>query len=165
MAQRPIAQRPTAQRWAISLADLSLLLACILYTEAQRDAAKALPDAIMAEFRPDQIFETGEARMTAAGLASVKKLIPDLPSNTRATISVPITETPASNRATRMDDWELAAARTAAIGRAIMVQSRQKVTPILLVPTTDSGGQNGLIRIAATAPAPQLAQSLRVYPQ
>ncbi len=159
-----IAQRPNAQRWAISLADVSLLLACVLYTSGGRDTAKSQPEQMIAELHPEQIFEPGEARLSENGRIAVKQLAHKIPAHTRPVVSVPMIATRGFDGAfvgaTRMDDWELAAARTAAIGRAIMVYSRQKPAPILSMPAHLTSRQNGMIHITITRAVPQLAQSL-----
>lgn len=111
--------RAIQRRWAVSLADIGLLVACIAILNpapqpgvTARAAARApLPTL---HLPLNQLFFAGEARLTPAGRAALQ------PWRAQARRSPHRLSVAATGQATmRLDAWELAAARTAAIARVI----------------------------------------------
>jgi len=117
-------------RWAMSLADLGLLLLgffIILYTGRTdvKDVARAARgafgeeetgDVLTLEVPAESLFERGEARLTAAGEVRFLEV------GRRAAAlghKVRIESVGKAEEAARFDGWELAAARTAAVARAV----------------------------------------------
>jgi hypothetical protein len=108
-------QSGSQRRWALSLADIALLIACLLLLSfrstggpsADRAAARAsirLPIS--------GLFEPGEAVLRpGAGLQLRARLSEAQQPAIRVAVS--------DSGSTRLDAWELAAARTAAIARVV----------------------------------------------
>jgi hypothetical protein len=111
-------------RWTIGFADLALLLlGSFVMLNALRPAAPvasashAFEPAV--ELGAGDLFEPGEARLTAAGrerLASVAR--------TADGRRVVLASRGVESGGERLDSFELAAARTAAVGRALGVDER-----------------------------------------
>jgi hypothetical protein len=113
-----------APRWTIGFADLALLLlgSFVMLTALRPPApiatAEAASDATI-EIGAGDLFEPGEARLTAAGrerLASVAR--------TADGRRVVLASRGVESGGERLDSFELAAARTAAVGRALGVDER-----------------------------------------
>jgi hypothetical protein len=113
-----------APRWTIGFADLALLLlgSFVMLTALRPPApiatAEAASDATI-EIGASDLFEPGEARLTAAGrerLASVAR--------TADGRRVVLASRGVESGGERLDSFELAAARTAAVGRALGVDER-----------------------------------------
>jgi hypothetical protein len=104
------------QRWWISLADLTLLIACFMVPLAQRGAAGGADAASRTISRRINLplailFAPGEAMLTRAG----RQRLAAVPDAASVRVRVDL-----SDEATgRFDQWEIAAARSAAIGRAL----------------------------------------------
>ncbi len=132
------ARRPL--RWPLALADIALLVACALLL-APRDAGMAAVAPPALRLAPAQVFEPGEARLRPGAAARIAALVRgDQPAR-----RIAITVAPDARGATlRLDAWELAAARTAAIARALPPDAH----PLLRAP----GGAGGWVRIAVIAP-------------
>lgn len=116
---------PRAHGWAISFADLALLLlGCfvILYSSRPEGAVRAAPRAAVVAEAPSldmlsaSLFEEGEARLTPEARARLTAL-GGRAAGGRDRVSVVSVGRAAASR--RFDGWELAAARTAAVARAI----------------------------------------------
>jgi flagellar motor protein MotB len=110
-------------RWAVSFADLVLLLlGCFVLLhamEAQRPKADAasLPRASAPAGQllvADSLFEAGEARLTEAGRARILALASALRGG-----GVTVSGRGVGEAGSRLDRFELAAARTAAVARAL----------------------------------------------
>ena len=159
-AARP---RPAPQRWAISLADLALLLVCVVYTSGQQATQAPASPRVYAQFAPDRVFVPGEARLHPAGQAYVQSLARALSPQSRPTIGVPVIPGPGRDdaaRSARYDNWELAAARTAAIGRVFASATHTASAPVLAAPAMDQTSPNIRITVTSTADQTGLAQSL-----
>lgn len=119
-------------RWALSLADLMLLLLgffVILYSSKAdvEDVAVATrrafdgsgdeaDDGIALETPAAPLFEDGEARLTGEGRARFARIGRDAASKGHA---VEIESMGTAGEAARFDNWELAAARAAAAAHAV----------------------------------------------
>jgi flagellar motor protein MotB len=119
-----------APRWAVSFADLGLLLlGCFVYlhaVERSRPEARAAP-ALRVQpgaphFAADRLFEAGEARLLPAARVML---------NARArTVEGPllIVSRGTGQNGRRFDAFELAAARAAAVARALGEGQRRRVS-------------------------------------
>lgn len=109
-------------RWAISFADLALLLLGVvvliqLQSPQSADAAAAAPPApLLLERSAHDLFEAGEARLRPAARAELAALGASLAAGSDRIIVASAGE---AEGAARFDRWELAAARGAATARAI----------------------------------------------
>ena len=116
--------RAQRQRWALSFADLCLLLlGFFVVLQARPDGAqlsaglrgamgtRALPSA---EATAEALFQPGEALLTAQGRAFVADF-----ARRAGTASVLVDSRGTARSTSRFDAWELAAARTAALARAL----------------------------------------------
>jgi flagellar motor protein MotB len=107
-------------RWAVSFADLVLLLlGCFVLLHAMESArprAAATPahPAELQTLRAAALFEPGEARLTPAGQAALAEA-----ARRWAGRDVRVLGHGASEGSGRLDRFELAAARTAAVARAL----------------------------------------------
>jgi flagellar motor protein MotB len=110
-------------RWAVSFADLVLLLlGCFVLLhamESQRPKADSasLPSAAAPAGQllvADSLFEAGEARLTEAGRARILVIAGALRGG-----GVTVTGRGVGEAGARLDRFELAAARTAAVARAL----------------------------------------------
>jgi len=119
-----------SQRWAISLADLlMLLLGFFVLLDASRTARAAQMDSVSAAvggtpargMRADAatLFADGEAMLTPVGLARIQAIKGD------ALIRVAVRQ----HTQGRYDGWDLAAARGAAIARAMTGKAEVELSP------------------------------------
>jgi hypothetical protein len=121
-----IASRPP--RWLISFTDLILLLLgffVLLY--ARRDNPAIVTNSLHQAFKEsgatnvnayldaNEVFETGEAVLTSAGKTKILSVFRQGLSKNRFTIS----SKGMDQGSQRFDAWELSAARTAAVARAL----------------------------------------------
>ena len=118
--------RAAAPRWAISFADLGLvLLGCFVMLHAIEAArprvdaaaapqASAAPSPMAAEFAAAELFETGEARLTPAGRARLRAV-----GHQSGETGLTVVSRGLGERGQRLDRFELAAARAAATARAL----------------------------------------------
>ena len=107
-----------APRWAVSFADLGLLLlGCFVMLHAlsrsEGVAAAAATAAPLASYRAANLFEPGEARLTAAG---ANRLTEDA---RRFNGQLLLASRGTDAGGARLDRIELAAARTASVARAL----------------------------------------------
>lgn len=110
-----------APRWAISFADLGLLLlGCFVLLHAM-EAARPKAAAGAATFTSPargysvaDLFERGEARLTERGRVLVERI-----GRASAGRTVTIVSTGTGEGGARLDRFELAAARSAAVARAL----------------------------------------------
>lgn len=107
-----------APRWAVSFADLGLLLlACFVLLHALHQArpdAGATEATAGATLAAADLFEPGEARLTETGKAEIAAL-----ARRAGGARVEVTGIGAAERNDRLDAFELAAARAAAVARAL----------------------------------------------
>lgn len=108
-----------APRWAVSFADLGLLLlGCFVFLHATTQERQVTPpaDALVSQrgLPVDDWFEDGEARLSAGGRRATVRMAAAHRGENLLIIS---TGTPAASA--RLDAFELAAARTAAVARAL----------------------------------------------
>ncbi|MDX3900040.1 MAG: flagellar motor protein MotB [Sphingobium sp.] len=150
-------------RWAISFADLLLLLlgffVLLQASGGRRDAmlagvgrqfgAKPMADA--AELRAADLFMPGEAMLTPTGAQRLTALAHRF-GDANQTIEVASIGTDAARH--RFDDWDLAAARLGAVARALKADGI--AADRLLIRGLDQadgrGGKGQLIRIAPGRP-------------
>ncbi len=111
-------------RWAISFADLTLLLLgffVLLQASGNRSAAMiagvgqqfgARPMRAAVEMRAAALFAPGEAMLTPAGRARIAEAAKGLR-------SIEVTSHGTDRAQRRFDDWDLAAARLGAVARAL----------------------------------------------
>lgn len=104
----------TAPRWAVSFADLGLLLlGCFIYLHvASGPAARASAPTPAAQFAADPLFHSDEARLNEEGLARVSAL-----ARSGSRYRLVSTGLPPAN--SRLDGFELASARAAVVARAM----------------------------------------------
>ena len=138
-----------AARWALSFADLCLLLLSFFVLIHARDGDRAaltrgMREAFGAsavaqerhELVARDIFQPGEAVLTPAARERLLRIA-------KGTASAEVESVGRDAAAGRFDGWELAAARTAAIARALtdagLPQDRVAVT----MPRLDAGGPTG----------------------
>lgn len=120
--------RAVSARWAVSFADLCLLmLGFLILAQAKPDKAKlaaGMPDAPK-EHAPEtaarlvaaRLFEPGEAVLTEDGRRQIGSFAARVPAG-KGRIRL---ESLGADRATsRLDAWELAAARAASVARALV---------------------------------------------
>jgi hypothetical protein len=107
-----------ARRWAVSFADLTLLIACVLmlgWRPAGGEAAEADVPAPLAAVSVTMMFVPGEAMLSARGallLAPARRIMAN-GGQIRVAVGAAL---PGS---ARLDAWELAAARTAVLARTL----------------------------------------------
>ena len=120
--------RAHRSRWALSFADLALLLlgffVLLQASGSRRDAvlsemrssfgAKAPARAVT--LRAADLFQPGEAVLTRAGEARVARALATLP---HAAMQVELRSEGLDGEARRFDAWDLAAARLGALARAV----------------------------------------------
>lgn len=99
-----------ARRWSIALADISLLIACAMLLTPAGDGAAVAARVPALNMPVAQLFEPGEAVLRSGASARLHRLTPG-----RYAISVGS----AGAASARLDAWELAAARTAALARTL----------------------------------------------
>lgn len=139
-----------AQRTTVSFLDLALIMTGVMAMIASVGdnhpaVAEALSESFGATAQPVQrhalsladLFEPEEARLTAAGSRQIAALA-EQSKSAEIGISVPVV---ADKGASRLDRWELAAARTAAIMRVL---ADHGMADDALVPDlTRPGGKTG----------------------
>lgn len=139
-------------RWAVSFADLGLLLlGCFVLLhaiESQRpkaDAASAPSAAAPAGqvLAADSLFETGEARLTDAGRTRILGIAVSLRGG-GATVS----GRGVGEAGSRLDRFELAAARTAAVARALREGGVAEQTIAVRVDNAPAGRPGQTIAVA-----------------
>ena len=135
-------------RWAISFADLLLLLlGCFVFLhaiEAARPTASAgtAPDStasrvLAAELDAASLFEPGEARLTEAGRARIVALVPGLRG-----ANVRVSSRGLGEGGGRLDRFELAAARSVAVSRALRAAGLdERAIAVSFDEATGPGGQ------------------------
>lgn len=140
-------------RWAVSFADLGLLLiGCFVMLhaldmaqpKAGAPAAPSAPERVAQLFRAQALFEPGEARLLPAA-------VPTLQAEGRRWAGRPIriVSRGAAEGSVRLDRFELAAARSAAVARALR----------------DGGVREGDIEIRVEAAEADEAQTLGIVPR
>ncbi|PZU11558.1 OmpA family protein [Sphingomonas sp.] len=138
-------------RWAISFADLCLLLlGFLILAQARPDRAKLAagmpgapkdqPPGAAAQLIAARLFEPGEAVLTAAGrdrIAAFARI--DRVRTGKGRIRL---ESLGADRATsRLDAWELAAARAAAVARALVAAGIAEDRVLLAIDRTEGRPQ------------------------
>ncbi len=109
--------RVSAPRWAVSFADLGLLLlGCFIYLHAveriRLDASSTTASEIPSQqWAADTLFEQGEAVLTASGRDLLQREAERQPAR------LLIVSRGMGSGGTRLDGFELAAARAAAVSR------------------------------------------------
>lgn len=132
-----------APRWAISFADLSLVLVgCFAMLHAMRtapapSAAPAAAETVRSattELVAAELFEPGEARLTESG-----RLRLELLAGTVADRRIALASRGVDGGGGRLDAFELAAARTAAVARQLGAVRR----PVSTTVGSDADGSPG----------------------
>lgn len=151
---RRIPRLPTP-RWAVSLADIGLLLLgsfAMLNAMASERAEKngaAVSDVPQGDAKPARVghfaagdlFEPGEARLTASGEAELRAVASHAAGQRLTLVSRGVGEA-----TDRLDAFELAAARSAVVARAL---SRGGVAPVVRLTSTGSGTGEQMLEIEA----------------
>jgi hypothetical protein len=122
---------PAARRWAISFADLALLIACTLmlgWRSAGTETSATRNRVMLVAVPVATMFVEGEAMLHPDGLAALGPAQRVVDNGGQVHVAVGMTQ--AGSR--RLDAWELAAARTAAVARDLGVDR-----VILDAPTND----------------------------
>lgn len=125
-------------RWAISFADLCLLLLGFFVllqanSSRQREVMNEIarqfgaPQAVSERLVAKQIFQPGEAMLTPAGMARLAAIAR---THGRETGSIEIHSIGQDRVTTRYDGWDLAAARLGAVARTLVAQGidRKRLT-------------------------------------
>lgn len=157
-------------RWALSFADLCLLLLgffVLLHATQEQDRRRALASisaelggdgrAATADAEPlrlpaDSLFVAREAMLTPRG----REVIAAIANEARATgRALQLSSTGIAEQSGRFDAWDLASARLGAVARAL-VQSDVPARDIAMLgaETVDRGGGGHMILIRMVAPAP-----------
>lgn len=147
-------------RWAVSFADLLLLLLgffVLLQASGQRRDAmlaevrqqfggRQMKPAV--ELRADALFQPGEALLTEVGRARLAAAVYGL-SSSQGRIEVHSLGTDPAHQ--RFDQWDLAAARLGAVARALEAQgvARERLVIRGLDQTDELSGKGQVIRFAA----------------
>ncbi|MBN8831549.1 MAG: OmpA family protein [Sphingomonadales bacterium] len=134
------AVRTGRSRWALSLADLCLLLlgffVLLQANEAQRDAALtgigtyfgAIAAPVQVDLQAEALFEPGEALLSDAGEIALLKAAEPLAHSSQI---IQIQSIGLDRGLYRFDAWDLAAARLGAVARALSAagvpQSRLRI--------------------------------------
>jgi flagellar motor protein MotB len=134
------------QRWALSFADLCLLLLGFFVMLQARPEASALAagfrqafgmrERAVIERRAAALFQPGEALLTPRGRALLDRFVAEVGDD--AVIVASRGTEPAT---ARFDGWELAAARAAAVARAIEQAGVPQRRITLAVDPSTGGGQ------------------------
>ncbi|WP_380872546.1 hypothetical protein ACFB49_34740 [Sphingomonas sp. DBB INV C78] len=151
-------------RWAVSFADLCLLLlGFFILIQAQGGRPERLAAGLRAAFGENEgeqrrdnafraagLFQSGEAVLTPAAAATLRKI----GARARAENAAVIVISEGSDAgAHRFDRWELAAARTAAIGRAIREGGVDEARIDISIPSVSGAnagkGQEITVRLVA----------------
>jgi len=110
-----------ANRWSLAFADLSLLMLgfvilSFVRPEPSSDPIAADPPSIKFEWTASSLFEPREAMLTATGRAKASEVAQVIDADTD---HIRLSVKGSSDGSTRLDHWELSAARMAAFGRAL----------------------------------------------
>ncbi len=148
-----------AQRTTLSFLDLALIMTGVMAMIASvGDRHPAVAEALSDSFGSQQaarsqqvalplssLFEPQEARMTAKGMQAIAAL-GGKNRQAQFVIAVPVLDNKAVSR---LDRWELAAARTAAIMRVLADQgvADQAMLPDLARPADGKAGAAGKVRL------------------
>lgn len=137
---------PRSQRWALSFADLALLLLGFFVMLQARPDPSHLAAGMRAAFgdRPDAVlkqtanlwFESGEAVLTP----QAQTIIQDF-AHKAGPGSVIVSSRGTEPAAARFDGWELAAARTAAVARALTQAGLPQDKVAIAIDPATGGGQ------------------------
>lgn len=139
-------------RWAISFADLVLLLLAftVMVNMAmdRRGHAASVPIVPSVLDKPAvELFEQGEARLTSGARARIQAVGAAAAGDTKR---LTVESVGVGEGAARFDRWELAAARTAAVARALAEGGvdESRIDIALLTPSPEHGlaGQTIAIR-------------------
>lgn len=114
-------QLKPANRWSLAFADLSLLmLGFIVLSFVQPavsvDKAEVDLPAIEYDGKTAMLFEPGEAMLTIAGREKASEVAQAMDAST---FQISLSMAGSSGASTRLDQWELSAARMAAFARAL----------------------------------------------
>lgn len=131
-----MARAQPSRRWALSLADIALLIACLLLLSFRNDAG-AVDDrgahGASIRLRAASLFEPGEAVLRRGAADRLRARLGDA---SRPAIRVAVDQAGSA----RLDAWELAAARTAAVARALGLGSAMQLRA--------PGGVTGTVEIS-----------------
>ncbi len=137
-------KRPRA-RWALSFADLCLLLLGFMIVLVARPDGMALTGGIRAALgdngsRAEQpaaaLFDGGEAILNARG----RRFVADFAASAGAS-AIRLTSHGTDARSNRFDSWELSAARLAAVARALQAAHVPADRVTLSIDGSGGGGQ------------------------
>jgi hypothetical protein len=138
--------RVIGTRWAVSFADLCLLLlGFLIIAQAKPDPAKlaagirsqaGLAARTETSFAAVRMFEPGEAVLTIAGRREIAAFAARA-GKTR----IRLQSSGADRATTRLDGWELAAARTAAVARALVAEGIAEDRLLLSIDRADNHAQ------------------------
>ena len=132
-------------RWAVSFADLCLLLLGFLLILQAKPEPKELATGMRAAFAPSRpsatakaatLFEPGEAILTEAG----QRFAADF-ARSAGTAPILVSSAGTDGGAARFDGWELAAARAAALARALVATGVPEGRILLQMDRSTGGGQ------------------------
>lgn len=130
--------RSPAPRWAVSLADIGLLLlgsfAMLNAMAAERANGQSEGEAMLAQIPADELFEPGEARLSAAGEARLRAITGKGSGHRLMLVSRGV-----GDATDRLDAFELAAARSAVVARAL---TSGAVAPVVSLSST-GGARTG----------------------
>lgn len=145
-------------RWAISMADLALLLLAVFVllhaadSQAVKIAARtsfggALVHGKLFDESASRLFERGEARMTPEGRSIARKI------GAAAGKRGLVVESQGRDASVgRFDGWELAAARAAALARALVEAGLVEDQVAITIPSNDTAksasGQRLTVRLS-----------------
>lgn len=139
-------------RWALSFADLCLLLLGFFVLLQARPDRQALAQGLRSAFGTpapasvtwpaERLFEPGEALLTADARARIAAF-----ARRAGGGAITIASRGTERGAARFDGWELAAARTAAVARALGAAGVGEARIRLAIDPATGGGQT--IRLAA----------------
>ena len=148
-------------RWAVSFADLLLLLLgffvllqagghrrdAMLAEVRQQFGGRQMKPAV--ELRADSLFQPGEALLTESGRARLALAVRGM----EGRVEVHSLGTDPAHQ--RFDQWDLAAARLGAVARALEAQGFARETLVIrgLDQSDDLSGKGQIIRLAAGKPA------------
>lgn len=144
----PSARAPRSarsSRWAVSFADLCLLLLGFFIILQARPNPHELTRGVRSAFVPalpmveapaDSLFEPGEAILSSEGRRFVSGFRVQA-----AKGQILVGSTGTDNRSARFDGWELAAARAAALARALAKEGVPEARISLQMDRTNGGAQ------------------------
>ncbi|WOE74753.1 hypothetical protein [Alterisphingorhabdus coralli] len=101
---------------ALIMVGATALVAQVTLQNATESDGTAANEAVQHfRYAPDQLFAAGEARLSASGQAIIANLVPEM-RGANIRVKVPLDGSAQQNR---LNKWELASARTAAIFHAL----------------------------------------------